>query len=686
MDEHGKRLRENKIAIINDELVVLDEDGEPFGYHVLPSGKVRPDVQRVQKTLFHEKQTLIENCLFGVDINPNSVKICRLRLWIELLKHAYYTEESGFAELETLPNIDINIKQGNSLLSRFPLTEDLTEVFGRQKFSLRTYKTAVKAYKEARTKEAKAELQAFIAEIKRQFRESVTNHDPRRKKLAGLRGQRSLLDNNVDIFGNVVRDAVLVEAEKVKLETAIAQAEAEIADAENNLLYRGSFEWRFEFPEVLDEKGNYVGFDVVIGNPPYIRQEDLGESKTLLRKAFPQTYAGTADLYVFFVEQGLNILRSGGEFIYILPNKWMRAGYGLNLRKWLKTLSLQHIADFGDLPVFEEATTYPSILHVRKAAARTSFRTAQIGSLTFADGLSGYLSESSFAVETESLGDDGWQLTNSGTQQLMQKLRAAGKPLGEYVGGKIYYGIKTGLNEAFVIDEATRARLIAEDPRSAEIIKPFLAGRDIKRYQTPKADKYLIFSRRGINIEDYPAILKYLTQFKDQLIPKPKGFKGEWKGRKEGTYKWYEIQDAVDYYGEFEKPKFIIPAIIKRPEITLDTDKAFSNDKTTIVVSDHKYLLGALNSSVTDFVMQKISSTKQGGYFEYKPVYIYQIPIPPFDSLSKETIESLVTQILAAKAADPKADTVALETEIDRLVYALYGLTEDEIAVVEGRT
>ena len=135
----------------------------------------------------------------------------------------------------------------------------------------------------------------------------------------------------------------------------------------------------------------------------------------------------------------------------------------------------------------------------------------------------------------------------------MAKLRATGKPLGEYVNGKIYYGIKTGLNEAFVIDAATKHRLIAEDPRSAEIIKPFLAGRDIKRYQTPTVDKYLIFSRRGIVIADYPAVLNYLMQFKERLMPCPKDWEGKWKGRKQGTYKWYELQDAVDYYSEFEK-------------------------------------------------------------------------------------------------------------------------------------
>ncbi len=497
-DDAGRRLKGYLIRVVNDELVVLDEeDDEPFTYFLQEAtSKPTAERQRVQRVLFHEKQVLIENCLFGVDINPNSVKICRLRLWIELLKNAYYTEESGFAELETLPNIDINIKQGNSLLSKFSLTEDLSDVFRKQKFSLQTYKCAVAAYKSTADKAAKAELLAFIHDIKAQFSETVINRDPRRKRLSAKRGERILLDNNVDVFGNPIKDPKLVAVEKKRLDKLIAQVETEIADVENNALYRGSFEWRFEFPEVLDEEGNYVGFDAVIGNPPYIRQEELGAAKAFLKNDFPNTFAGTADLYVMFVEHGMRILRSQGYFVYIIPNKWMRAGYGAALRRWLKTLAIGQIADFGDLPVFEEATTYPCILMLRNAPATEEFWATPVTTLDFAEGLSTYVTKHRFEVGTKSLQDDGWQLSGVAVQNLMTKLRATGQPLGEYVDGKIFRGVLTGLNEAFVIDDVTRDRLIAEDPRSAEIIKPFLAGRDIKRYQTPEVSRYLIFTRR----------------------------------------------------------------------------------------------------------------------------------------------------------------------------------------------
>lgn len=686
-DGNGKRLRGYTVSVVNDELIVLNEDDEPFSYYVQPTtGKPTAERQRVQKTLFQEKQMLIESCLFGVDINPNSVKICRLRLWIELLKNAYYTDQSGFAELETLPNIDINIKQGNSLLSKFSLTEDLSDVFRKQRFNIDAYKDAVRAYKEASSKDAKAELANFINEIKNQFRETVSNRDPRRKKLADLRGKRALLDINTDLFGNVIKDAKLVAVEKRRHDKLIEQAEADIADAANNALYRGSFEWRFEFPEVLDAKGNFMGFDAVIGNPPYIRQEELGESKKLLKVAFPKTYAGTADLYVMFVEQGLRLLRTNGRFVYIIPNKWLRAGYGENLRKWLKTLAIEQIADFGDLPVFDEATTYPSILSVQNAPTTGHFRSVQVDTLTYTDGLTAFIDAAAFDVQMDTLQDEGWQLTNTGVQQLMTKLRAAGKPLGEYVNGKIYRGILTGLNEAFVIDAATKERLIAEDLRSAEVIKPFLAGRDVKRYQTPKVDKYLVLLEKGVTNEKrkgvdaeiwlkttYPAIHSWLKPFEEKA--KIRADKGEY---------WWELR-ACDYYPEFGKHLTMYQEICTYQSFGWSNGGLFCNNKIFIVPEVDTFLLALLNTKVVWFFLNQVASKLQGGALAMQSPYVKAIPVPPINTVMKQLVERLANQILTAKATDPAADTSALEAEIDRIIYALYGLTEAEIAIVEGR-
>lgn len=475
------------------------------------------------------------------------------------------------------------------------------------------------------------------------------------------------------------------------------------------------FDWNESFPEVFQDGG----FDIVIGNPPYVRQEGLGEYKEYFSTHY-QVYHGVADLYAYFIEKGISLLRKDGLFGIIVANKWMRAGYGEPLRRFLKSKEILEIVDFGDLPVFEKATTYPCILRVKnhdmESIGRDRSRphtgtspvptidAVNMKTLLFGD-LSAYVEANKFKIDMAQLDDAGWALASAGAQALLQKLKTMVETrrtiiLGEYVNGKIYYGIKTGLNEAFVIDEATKKRLIKEDSKSKEIIKPFLAGRDIKRYQQPVSDKYLIFTRHGIDIKKYPAIEQYLLPFKDRLMPKPNNYKGkEWQGRKPGAYHWYEIQDTIDYFEEFEKPKIIVPAIVKSASYAYDLNGFCSNDKTTIIPTDDLYLIGILNSKIVDFVMHSISSTKQGGYFEYKPMYLSPLPIRVIDfskfdekKAHDQIVEFVGTMLdLQKKYHDSRLESEKnmfkkqvdiLDQKIDCLVFKLYELTDEEIKIV----
>lgn len=502
-DRNGRRLKEYQVEVVNDELVITDEEGQLFEYN--PNNK---ESQRIQETLFHEKQTIIENCLFGVDINPNSVKICRLRLWIELLKNAYYKEipiaqknsspvcfegneevQDGYKDLrglgdlkgqrvlETLPNIDINIKCGDSLVSRFAIDADLSQALKKSRFSIDSYRMAVTTYRNAQSKEEKREMERLIAEIKSDFRSEIANNDPKIKRKAKLGGELYNLTMQTGLF-EVSAKEKKDRAKKVeKIEAELEKLSNEIEEIKNNKIYENAFEWRFEFPEVLNESGDFVGFDVVIGNPPYIRQEEFSEFKHYLLAIFQETGTGTADLFVYFVELAFKLLKSKGEFTYIIPNKWMRAGYGKKLREFVANQEIHQLIDFGDSPVFEEATTYPCIIQLRKNRAELVFKVCIVDSLQFEDGLDNYIEDNNILVNVTELSSEGWTLSDTNVQVLLSKLRSKGKPLGEYVNGKIFRGLLTGLNEAFVIDIETRDRLISEDVKSADVIKPFLAGR-----------------------------------------------------------------------------------------------------------------------------------------------------------------------------------------------------------------
>jgi very-short-patch-repair endonuclease len=286
-DRQGRRLREYHVEVVNDELIVTDEDGELFEYN--PNNK---ESQRIQETLFHEKQTIIENCLFGVDINPNSVKICRLRLWIELLKSAYYKTSPhlplskmergpGVDVLETLPNIDINIKCGNSLVSRFAIDADLRQALKKSKFTIDSYRVAVATYRNAESKEQKREMERLIAGIKSDFRSEISLNDPRVKKLRKLSGELFQMTSQPQLFEMSKKEKADWNKKVQQLTNDTRKIETEIEEIKANRIYENAFEWRFEFPEVLNDDGDFVGFDVVIGNPPYIRQEELAYHKTL---------------------------------------------------------------------------------------------------------------------------------------------------------------------------------------------------------------------------------------------------------------------------------------------------------------------------------------------------------------------------------------------------------------------
>lgn len=689
VDRNGERISDYELEVVNDELVISNiDENRLFEYQF-----DNKNSQRLQEALFHEKQTIIENCLFGVDINPNSVKICRLRLWIELLKNAYYKNET---ELETLPNIDINIKCGNSLISRFDLDADIHKALKKSKWTIDSYKLAVDSYRNAQSKEEKHEMERLINDIKSDFRSEFRQNSKEQKQLdklgkelfnltgkGGKHGIGMMLFEPQASYGNKENEKKRKDKIK-KIENNIERTAGEIEEIKNNKIYDNAFEWRFEFPEVLNDDGDFVGFDTVIGNPPYIRQEEFKEIKPYLQEHF-STFKGTADLFVYFIELGIRNLRPNGEFTFIVPNKWMRAGYGGPLRQLLKAYKINTILDFGDLPVFEEATTYPCILSLSKSTSKETFSALNVETLSYANGLDSYISENKIEVLSHELQDQGWTLTDSKVQVLLSKIRNAGKPLGEYVKGNIFYGVKTGLNEAFVIDEETKNRLINEDPNCKEILKPFLAGRDIKRYQQPKSDKYLIFTRRGIEIDKYPSILNHLHKFKNQLEPKPKDYiGGDWKGRKPGSYKWYEIQDAVDYYEEFEKEKILWPGISHEvASFSLDINNYYGNDNNQMIISSDKDLYGILNSKVSEFFLRSICDFVRGGFARLKIVYVEKIPIPNVSESESRLVSEKVLQILELKKTDPKADTSALETEIDQLVYELYGLTEEEIKIVE---
>ena len=662
MDEQGKTLKDYEIEIINDELIITDENGNPFAYNPL-----NKESNRVQKTLFTEKQAIIENCLFGVDINPNSVKICRLRLWIELLKNAYYKAETNYTELETLPNIDINIKCGNSLLSRFTLDADLSKMLKSIKYDIKAYRGFVQDYKHEKNREAKRGLQKIIDSIKSDFRTEISKNDPKQLRLNKITGELYTLLNQTQMFELSTKEKKDRKDKQQKLETEINKIAKTIDEIKTNALYKNAFEWRFEFPEVLNNEGNFEGFDIIIGNPPYIQLQSMGAEADALSNAGYQTFVRTGDIYSLFYEKGWQLLKPKKYLIYITSNKWMRAGYGENTRRFfVECANPILLIDCAGQKIFDAATVDVNILMFSKNKNQQQVQACIIKEKV-SQNLSDYFKSN--ATSTNFKNSESWTILSPIEQSIKAKIERIGKPLKEW-DIQINYGIKTGYNEAFIIDGAKREELIQQDPKSAEIIRPILRGRDIKRYGYDFADLWLINTHNGIKEKDikpidishYPAIKNHLDTFYSEL-----------EKRTDKGVTPYNLRNCA-YMDDFYKQKIVWGNLNLKASYTIAPEGFFVNAPCPMIVPANKYLLIVLNSKLADYYIRNLGVTRNGGYFEYKPMFIEQLPVPIISVSHQNEFENLFKDII----------TKEHEKKIDEAVYKLYDLTDNEIDFIES--
>ena len=672
IDEKGKTLRDYEIEIVNDELIITDENGNIIAYN-----PKNIESNRVQKTLFQEKQTIIENCLFGVDINPNSVKICRLRLWIELLKNAYYKEETKFIELETLPNIDINIKCGNSLLSRFPLDADLSKALKSIKYDIKAYKSFVNDYKNEKSRDVKRGLQKIIDSIKNDFRTEISNNDPKQVKLSKLSGELFNLLNQVKLFELDSKQKKKQKETQAKLELEITKLSKEIEEIKNNAIYKNAFEWRFEFPEVLSNNGEFEGFDVIIGNPPYIRHEEIKQLKPQLEKDFT-VFNSSADILTYFFELGNKILRPKGGLSFIVSNKFFKVSYGDNLRSYLiQNTLLQQIIEFDKVNVFDEATVKVAIIQFKKEQLSKTFTYLDV--LAMPENLETVVKEEGKEYKQALFNNGQWIFQSENLWKIYHKINECGTALSNW-DLKINFGIKTGFNEAFLINEETKDRLIKENKSAEEIIKPLFRGREIDKYFSNSSNSYIIgtFPALKLDIKKYPSVENHLLTFGKAKLEQS----GSLGSRKKSSNQWFETQDTIAFWKELSLPKIIWKRIGSKLRFCYDETGFCSLDSTCIATGKHlKYLVGVLNSKLIENELNRFAPKTGTGdlIISVQALSPLQIPIPTIEQETK--MNDLVDKIIAQKQKGE--DTKANETLIDKMVYELYHITADEQKLIE---
>ncbi len=465
------------LEVQNDEILITGRKGEFIEYKRPSTPKDKAHL--IQQELFHTKKDIIENNLFGVDINPNSCEITKLRLWIELLKHSFYQsfDDENYHDLKTLPNIDINIKCGNSLVSYFETGKSLSH-YPNIKERMSKYKRIVKDYKEGFYTDKN-----LIAKEIKNLQESFKNFCLKDK----FNKEIKQLTNGANEYSKKYGDFLADEHHDEKFKSFFSKnmfefsfdekvATKEFANLKKeydnifNLESNHPFEWRFEFPEILDDDGNFKGFDLIIGNPPYIRQEELKELKPHLAKNY-KVYKGTSDIYTYFYELGFNVLKENGILSFITSNKYTRAGYGEALREFLlKNVKVLEYTDLNGIKVFDSATVDTSILCFEKSKSKDNkFKYLALSNeilKTCAYDIGLYKDYAEFSQN--SLSKESFTFSDENTSALKAKIERIGTPLKEWQGLNIYRGILTGYNEAFIITTEKRNEILANCKDEAE--------------------------------------------------------------------------------------------------------------------------------------------------------------------------------------------------------------------------
>ncbi|MFP6280386.1 class I SAM-dependent DNA methyltransferase [Helicobacter pylori] len=739
------------LELENDEIIIHmptpTQKDKIFNYK-------KPDkennLHHIQKELFELKKSIIENCLFGVDINPNSCEITKLRLWIELLKYSYYIFEKGknTNALETLPNIDINIKCANSLISRFALKDKAllkNEKNKNLEYYIAEYKELVKIYKDPKileslthpikdsnavgkyakerlyqelkqnpNKDFKKALNDRIEKIKKAFKLTL---DPPQKELKF----KKFLKEHLELYGK----SILEEANYNGLELEALALEKQMASEklfhdyrpypkldktdrvvglehfnlyvltsykdlqDENERYANALEWRFEFPEVLDDEGDFLGFDCIIGNPPYIRQEHIKDLKPLLQKQYQDFYNSTADIYTYFFALSYHLLKEKGFNAFITSNKYARAKYGAKLRELLlKKTTIVSYMELNALKVFESAAVDTSIMNFIKQTPpkENSFKYYE-PTLNDKDDLK---STRSLRMIQNALSTESFIFANATLLDLRDKIESVGTPLKDW-DIQIYRGILTGANEAFIIPTEKREEILnacktqEERERTEALIKPILRGKDIKRYSYEWADLWVINTHNGytsalkskippIDIEKYPATKAHLDAHWDTIAT-----------RCDQGDTPYHLRNCT-YLEDFEKEKIVWAEMTDEPRFIYDNKGFYTNQTCYFIARDDKYLFAILNSKVMYFFMRQMASNLGEGAFRWIKQFIERLPIPQITKSNKPTADKITDcaeQILQAKEKDPKANTQKLEKEIDALVYQLYHLTDEEIKIIE---
>ncbi|EGJ2095442.1 class I SAM-dependent DNA methyltransferase, partial [Campylobacter jejuni] len=703
------------LEVQNDEILITGRKGEFIEYKRPSTPKDKAHL--IQQELFHTKKDIIENNLFGVDINPNSCEITKLRLWIELLKHSFYQsfDDENYHDLKTLPNIDINIKCGNSLVSYFETGKSLNH-YPNIKERINKYKRIVKDYKEGfytdkshinqEIKNLKISFKNFCFADK--FKKEMKSFNDKCEKYSKKYGNFLAVDDeNLKFF--VSANLTLFDFDEKEATKEFANLKKEY-DSIFNLESNHPFEWRFEFPEILDDDGNFKGFDLIIGNPPYIRIQGLDKNSSQYYKKHFKVASKNYDIYILFIEQCFKLIKKQGVISFIMPHKWFNADFGVKLREFAKD-KISKIISFEEFQIFD-ASTYTALqwfennsLHLKFIQADKNIKTKEeMSNFIF------NLKEENFKmINNKKLSSSFWSFEENSNQEIFSKIN-------QHISVKdlfrVFVGLQTSKDSVYFLKDCQENKnsvkgyskeLDKEVEIEKEILKPLLMGDSFHRYEKPISNSMVLFPYYRQDNTDVKKMCLYDENELKSKFPKAWEYLKECesilRARENGRLSSDDLWWRYIYPKNqtlFNKEKLLCPDICNNTHFVLDNLGEFYF--TTTIYGyvrneeyknlDYKYLMAVLNSSLTWWFLQKTSVVMRGGFYRIKPAYIEKFCIPKINSKNEKLADeliNLVDEILKAKEQDKNANTQELENKINSLVYKLYNLTDDEIKIIKNK-
>ena len=704
-DDKGNNISGYEFEIVNDELIITDTKGDIVEYKLQNGKPLNKEVQRLQKTLFHEKQTIIENCLCGVDVNPKSVLICRLRLWIELLKNAYY-KDADYSELETLPNIDINIKCGNSLLSRFALDADLSKALKSIKYDIKAYRGFVNDYKNEKSREVKKGLQKIIDTIKGDFRTEIISNDPKVIRLNKLGGDLFNLLNQTKLFDKDVKQKKIRKEKQQKIEEEIKKLTKEIDEIKTNALYKNAFEWKFEFPEVLNNNGDFEGFDLIIGNPPYIKEYEHRDAFNGLRNL--ECYQGKMDIWYLFGDLGLRLLKPNAILCFIATNNWVTNSGASNFRNIvIKNSQVVNLTDFGAFMIFENASIQTMIMLFKRNSETDNYtfdyRRLEGEKLIQQDVLNlleGTKTEKSVllspSITKANLIGKSLTFNTDENSELLDKIKAKQNftidskeeiaqgivPNPDVVNNNNLLKLPTSrVNKenikvgdgVFIVNKNYFNKLSAKE---SKYIKPVYEPYLIDKYSINDYDKEIIYITKKNFKNDAPKLISHLEKFKEIMDDR--------RENQQGKLGFNHLHWPRDEYFFEAGEKILSVRKCAVPTFAYTEEEAYVMMSFNVIRSKRinlKYLTGLLNSKLVAFWLRK-KGKMQGNAYQLDKEPLLEIPIyKPTDKQANE-IEKLVTKIISLKKQGK--DSGNFEKEIDKKIYELYEIKSSEQKTIEA--